>query len=77
MANQKKEVEKTKEMLFMNEKILKKSFWCFAFNKAKTCAKSQLGPLNQKLTMMPEFGIMVNFQLMLANYPTLVPLSLN
>ncbi|AOW75384.1 hypothetical protein A4V11_06690 [Pediococcus acidilactici] len=64
-------------MLFMNEKILKKSFWCFAFNKAETCAKSQLGPLNQKLTMMPEFGMMVNFQLMLANYPTLVTLSLN
>ncbi|NBI14655.1 hypothetical protein FFY61_02510 [Pediococcus acidilactici] len=64
-------------MLFMDEKILKKSFWCFAFNKAKTCAKSQLVPLNQKLTVGPDFGIMVNFQLMLANYPTLVTLSLN
>ncbi|MGQ2177267.1 hypothetical protein [Pediococcus acidilactici] len=61
----------------MDEKILKKSFWYFAFNKAKTCAKSQLVPLNQKLTVMPNSGIMVNFQLMLANYPTLVPLSLN
>ncbi|KAF0336458.1 hypothetical protein GBO93_00590 [Pediococcus acidilactici] len=65
-------------MLFMDEKILKKSFWCcFAFNKAKTCARSQLVPLNQKLTVMPNSGIMVNFQLMLANYPTLAPLSLN
>ncbi|MBM6603173.1 hypothetical protein JTE96_01995 [Pediococcus acidilactici] len=60
-------------MLFMDEKILKKSFWCFAFNKAK----SQLVPLNQKLTIMPNSGIMVDFQLMLANYPTLVPLSLD
>lgn len=58
-------------MLFMDEKILKKSFWCFAFNKAK----SQLVPLNQKLTTMSEFGIMVNFQLMFANYPTFAPLS--
>ncbi|KRN16498.1 hypothetical protein IV78_GL000677 [Pediococcus acidilactici] len=40
----------------MDEKILKKSFWCFAFNKAK----SQLVPLNQKLTIMPNSGIMVN-----------------
>ena len=60
-------------MLFMDEKILKKSFWCFAFNKAK----SQLVPLNQKSTIMPNSGIMVYFQLMLANYPTLVPLSLH
>ncbi|EHJ20667.1 hypothetical protein [Pediococcus acidilactici] len=73
MANQKKRLKKTKEMLFMDEKILKKSFWCFAFNKAK----SQLVPLNQKLTIMPNSGIMVDFQLMLANYPTLVPLSLD
>ncbi|MEO3264051.1 hypothetical protein [Pediococcus acidilactici] len=61
----------------MDEKILKKSFWCFAFNKAKTCAKSQLVPLNQKLTVMPNSGIMVSFQLMFAKYPTLVTLSLN
>ncbi|QHS03184.1 hypothetical protein GWA24_05240 [Pediococcus acidilactici] len=50
-------------------------FWRFDFNRAKTCAKSQLVPLNQKLTIMPKTGIMVNFQLMLANYPTFVPLS--
>ncbi|OAC47791.1 hypothetical protein AWN64_02035 [Pediococcus acidilactici] len=62
-------------MLFMDEKILKKSFWCFDFKRAKTCAKSQLVSLNQKLTIMPNSGIMVNFQLMLANYPTFVPLS--
>jgi hypothetical protein len=48
-------------------------FWRFAFNSAKTGAKSQLVPLNQKLTIMPKSGI--NFQLMLANYPTFVPLS--
>ena len=50
-------------------------FWRFDFNRAKTCAKSQFVPLNQKLTIMPNSGIMVNFQLMLANYPTFVPLS--
>ncbi|AZP91244.1 hypothetical protein GBO60_06905 [Pediococcus acidilactici] len=50
-------------------------FWCFDFNSAKTGAKSQLVPLNQKLTIMPNSGIMNNFQLMLANYPTFVPLS--
>ena len=60
------------KMLFENEKVLKKSF---DFNRAKTCAKSQFVPLNQKLTIMPNSGIMVNFQLMLANYPTFVPLS--
>ncbi|KAF0369119.1 hypothetical protein GBP07_08800 [Pediococcus acidilactici] len=49
-------------------------FWHFAFNRAKTCAKSQFAPLNQKL-IMPKSGIMVNFQLMLANYPTFVTLS--
>ncbi|KAF0343542.1 hypothetical protein CP371_03060 [Pediococcus acidilactici] len=42
-------------------------FWCFDFNRAKTCAKSQFVPLNPKLTIMPKSGIMVNFQLMLAN----------
>ncbi|KAF0365631.1 hypothetical protein GBP07_04210 [Pediococcus acidilactici] len=62
-------------MLFRDEKDLKKLFWCFDFKRAKTCAKSQLVPLNQKLTIMPNSGIMVNFQLMLANYPTFVPLS--
>jgi hypothetical protein len=62
-------------MLFKDEKVLKKLFWCFDFNRAKTCAKSQFVPLNQKLTIMPNSGIMVNFQLMLANYPTFVPLS--
>ncbi|MCT3037319.1 hypothetical protein EFN32_07450 [Pediococcus acidilactici] len=31
-------------------------------------------PLNQRLTIMLEFCIMVNFRLMLTNYPTLVPL---
>jgi hypothetical protein len=50
-------------------------FWRFDFNRAKTCAKSQFVPLNQKLTIMPKSGTMVNFQLMLANYPTFVPLS--
>ncbi len=50
-------------------------FWCFDFNRATTCAKSQFVPLNQKLAIMPNSGIMVNFQLMLANYPTFVPLS--
>ncbi|KAF0465046.1 hypothetical protein GBP07_06435 [Pediococcus acidilactici] len=50
-------------------------FWCFDFNSAKTCVKSQFVPLNQKLTIMPNSGIMVNFQLMLANYPTFAPLS--
>ncbi len=62
-------------MLFKDEKDLKKLFWCFDFKRAKTCAKSKLVPLNQKLTIMPNSGIMVNFQLMLANYPTFVPLS--
>ncbi|APR27812.1 hypothetical protein GBP19_02685 [Pediococcus acidilactici] len=51
-------------------------FWRFDFNRAKTCAKSQFVPLNQKLPIMPKSGIMGNFQLMLANYPTFVPLSL-
>jgi hypothetical protein len=32
-------------------------FWRFAFNSAKTGAKSQLVPLNQKLTIMPKSGI--------------------
>ncbi|KAF0369160.1 hypothetical protein GBP07_00140 [Pediococcus acidilactici] len=50
-------------------------FWRFGFNRAKTCTKSQFVPLNKKLAMMPNSGIMVNFQLMLANYPTFVPLS--
>ena len=50
-------------------------FWRFDFNRAKTCAKSQFVPLNQKLPIMPKSGIMGNFQLMLANYPTFVPLS--
>ncbi|KSV57057.1 hypothetical protein ATO21_01990 [Pediococcus acidilactici] len=50
-------------------------FWRFDFNSAKTGTKSQLVPLNQKLTIMPNSGIMNNFQLMLANYPTFVPLS--
>ncbi|NBI14172.1 hypothetical protein FFY61_00040 [Pediococcus acidilactici] len=61
--------------LFKDKKVLKKLFWYFDFNRVKTCAKSQLVPLNQKLTIMPNSGIMVNFQLMLANYPTFVPLS--
>ncbi|WP_270515973.1 hypothetical protein [Pediococcus acidilactici] len=50
-------------------------FWRFDFNRAKTWEKSQFVPLNQKLTIMPDFGMMVNFKLMLANYPTFVPLS--
>ena len=50
-------------------------FWRFDFNRAKTWDKSQFVPLNQKLTIMPKSGIMVNFQLMRANYPTFVPLS--
>ena len=50
-------------------------FWRFDFNKAKTCAKSQFVPLNQKLTVMPKSGTMVNFQLMLANYPIFGTLS--
>ncbi|KAF0336712.1 hypothetical protein GBO93_00315 [Pediococcus acidilactici] len=50
---------------------MKKLFWFFDFNRSK----SQFVPLNQKLTIMPKSGIMVNFQLMLANYPTFVPLS--
>ncbi|KAF0333666.1 hypothetical protein GBO99_05250 [Pediococcus acidilactici] len=50
-------------------------FWRFDFNRAKTWDKSQFVPLNQKLTIMPKSGIVVNFQLMLANYPTFVPLS--
>ncbi|KAF0498760.1 hypothetical protein GBP19_06980 [Pediococcus acidilactici] len=49
-------------------------FWRFDFNRAKTWDKSQFVPLNQKLTIMPKSGIVVNFQLMLANYPTFVPL---
>ena len=65
-------LEKTRKILFKDEKVLKKLFWCFDFNRAKTCAKSQFAPLNQKL-IMPKSGIMVNFQLML--YPTFVPLS--
>ncbi|KAF0363240.1 hypothetical protein GBP13_07590 [Pediococcus acidilactici] len=48
-------------MLFKDEKVLKKLFWWFDFNRAKTGAKSQYIPLNQKLTMMPNLGIMVNF----------------
>ena len=28
-------------------------FWCFDFNRATTCAKSQFVPLNQKLAIMP------------------------
>ncbi|MCQ0050586.1 hypothetical protein CP371_06150 [Pediococcus acidilactici] len=51
-------------------------FWRFDFNRAKTCARSQFVPLNQKLPIMPKSGIMGNFQLMLANYPTFVPHSL-
>jgi hypothetical protein len=51
-------------------------FWRFDFNRAKAYAKSQFVPLNQKLPIMPKSGIMGNFQLMLANYPTFVPLSL-
>ncbi|RWY87053.1 hypothetical protein EQG54_03465 [Pediococcus acidilactici] len=62
-------------MLFKDEKVLEKLFWCFDFNKAKACTKSQFVSLNQKLTIMPNSGIMVNFQLMLANYPTFYPLS--
>ncbi|KAF0491952.1 hypothetical protein GBP18_00315 [Pediococcus acidilactici] len=54
---------------------MKKLFWCFDFNRAKTWDKSQFVPFNQKLTIMPNSGIMVKFQLMLANYPTFVPLS--
>ncbi|EFL95665.1 hypothetical protein IV78_GL001259 [Pediococcus acidilactici] len=44
-------------MLFKDEKVLKKLFWWFDFNRAK----NQFIPLNQKLTMMPNLGIMVNF----------------
>ncbi|EFL95447.1 hypothetical protein HMPREF0623_1184 [Pediococcus acidilactici DSM 20284] len=36
---------KTKELLFQDEKILKKLFWCLAFNRTKTCAKRQFAPL--------------------------------
>ncbi len=50
-------------------------FWRFDFNRAKTGVKSQFVPLNQKLPIMPKSGIMGNFQLMLANYPTFAPLS--
>ncbi|KAF0340900.1 hypothetical protein GBO46_06020 [Pediococcus acidilactici] len=46
---------------------IKKLFWFFDFNRAKTCAKSQFVPLNQKLPIVPDFGMMGNFQLMLAN----------
>ncbi|KAF0343874.1 hypothetical protein GBO41_02565 [Pediococcus acidilactici] len=46
---------------------IKKLFCFFDFNRAKTCAKSQFVPLNQKLPIMPNFGMMGNFQLMLAN----------
>ncbi|MFG1199863.1 hypothetical protein ODR38_05860 [Pediococcus acidilactici] len=53
----------------------RKKIWRFDFNRAKTCAKSQFVPLNQKLTVMPKLGTMVNFQLMLANYPTFGTLS--
>ncbi|KRN90639.1 hypothetical protein FFY61_02235 [Pediococcus acidilactici] len=42
---------------------IKKLFWFFDFNRAK----SQFVPLNQKLPIMPDFGMMGNFQLMLAN----------
>ncbi|KAF0366393.1 hypothetical protein EPJ63_02335 [Pediococcus acidilactici] len=63
-------------MLFKDEKVLKKLFWWFDFNRAKTGAKSQFIPLNQKLTITPNLGIMVNFWLMLVNYPTFVPLSI-
>ncbi|QAT20568.1 hypothetical protein EQZ51_03485 [Pediococcus acidilactici] len=50
-------------------------FWHFDFNRAKTCAKSSWVRLTKKLTIMPNSSIMVNFQLMLANYPTFVPRS--
>ncbi|AZP90948.1 hypothetical protein EPJ63_07350 [Pediococcus acidilactici] len=50
-------------------------FWHFDFNRAKTCAKSSWFRLTKKLTIMPNSGIIVNFQLMLANYPTFVPRS--
>ncbi|MBW9307259.1 hypothetical protein FG876_08285 [Pediococcus acidilactici] len=63
-------------MLFKDEKVLKKLFWCFDFKRAKTCAKRQFVPRNQKLTIMPNSGIMVNFQLMLTNCPTFIPLSI-
>ncbi|KAF0335927.1 hypothetical protein GBO93_04150 [Pediococcus acidilactici] len=62
-------------MLFKDKKVLKKLFWCFDFNKAQTCTKSQLVSLNQKLPIMPNSGMMGNFQLMPENYPTFVPLS--
>ncbi len=61
-----KRLEKTKQ-LFKDAKVLEKLFWWFDFNRAK----SQFVPLNQKLTMMPNLGIMVNFWLMLANYQLL------
>ncbi|KAF0364504.1 hypothetical protein GBP13_04015 [Pediococcus acidilactici] len=53
-------------MFFKDEKILKKLFWCFVFNRAKTQFVSL-----KKTTFMPKSGIMVVFQLMLANYLTL------
>ncbi len=41
-------LEKTRKILFKDEKVLKKLFWCFDFNRAKTYAKSKFVPLNQK-----------------------------
>ena len=57
-----KRLEKTKQ-LFKDAKVLEKLFWWFDFNRAK----SQFVPLNQKLPIVPDFGMMGNFQLMLAN----------
>lgn len=53
------------EVKLLHEPFL---FWFFDFNRVKTCTKSQFIPFNQKLT------IMVNFWLILASYPTFVPL---
>ncbi|EFL95213.1 hypothetical protein HMPREF0623_1390 [Pediococcus acidilactici DSM 20284] len=35
LKNENKRLEKTKEMLFKDEKTLKKLFWWFYFNRAK------------------------------------------
>ncbi|KAF0515517.1 hypothetical protein EFN32_01625 [Pediococcus acidilactici] len=47
--------EKTIHEVKLHESFL---FWRFGFNRAKTCTKSQFVPLNKKLAMMPNSGIM-------------------
>lgn len=58
------------------KRSLKSCFGGLTSIEPKTGAKSQFIPLNQKLTITPNLGIMVNFWLMLVNYPTFVPLSI-